>query len=210
MLTPHGSPIKSHAPCTCFACSGEVAIPAPASETGVSRRGFLRTGAVASAAGLLAGAGLALPWRALAQSAMGPDKALARLMAGNDHFVAQKLESFQEDLEILKHNTVDKQEPFAAVLSCADSRVPVELVFDESIGHIFVTRVAGNIATSEIIGSLEYGAAVLGTEVIMVLGHGSCGAVKAAIDAKAVPGQIGPTPRSRRDCCRNPRRCWPE
>jgi carbonic anhydrase len=75
-------------------------------------------------------------------------------------------------------------------LSCADSRVPVELVFDQSIGHIFVARVAGNIVTPEIIASLEYGAAVLGTKVILVMGHGNCGAVKATIQAKEVPGQI--------------------
>jgi len=75
-------------------------------------------------------------------------------------------------------------------LSCADSRVPVELIFDQSIGHIFVTRVAGNVVTSEIIASLEYGAAVLGTKVILVMGHGGCGAVKATIQAKEVPGQI--------------------
>ena len=73
----------------------------------------------------------------------------------------------------------EKQEPFAAVLSCADSRVPVEIVFDQTIGHVFVTRVAGNVATAEIIGSLEYGVAVLGTRMIMVLGHGSCGATAA-------------------------------
>lgn len=76
------------------------------------------------------------------------------------------------------------------VLSCADSRVPIELVFDQSIGHIFVTRIAGNIATSEIIASLEYRAGVLGIKVIVVMGHGGCGAVKATIQAKEVPGQI--------------------
>ncbi len=76
------------------------------------------------------------------------------------------------------------------MLSCADSRVPAELIFDQSIGHIFVNRVAGNIVTSEIIASLEYGAAVLGTKVILVMGHGGCGAVKATIQAKEVPGQI--------------------
>jgi carbonic anhydrase len=85
---------------------------------------------------------------------------------------------------------VDKQEPFAAVLSCADSRVPVELVFDQTIGHIFVTRVAGNIVTPEIIGSLEYGVAVLGVKILLVLGHSNCGAVKAAMKADTVPGQI--------------------
>ena len=100
------------------------------------------------------------------------------------------MNSFGEDLEILKAKTADKQEPFAAVLSCADSRVPVELIFDQSIGHLFVTRVAGNIATSAMIASLEYGVAVLGTRAVMVLGHANCGAVKASIEAKAVPGQI--------------------
>jgi carbonic anhydrase len=72
----------------------------------------------------------------------------------------------------------------------ADSRVPVELVFDQTIGHIFVTRVAGNVITPEIIGSLEYGAAVLGTKVILVMGHSNCGAVKATIQGNDVPGQI--------------------
>src|SRR5258708_15268153 len=100
------------------------------------------------------------------------------------------LTSFDDDLGILRQNTVAKQEPFASVLSCADSRVPVELAFDQSIGHLFVARVAGNLATSEIIGSLEYGAVVLGTKAILVMGHSGCGAVKAAMDGKAVPGQI--------------------
>ena len=76
------------------------------------------------------------------------------------------------------------------VLSCADSRVPVELVFDQSIGHVFVSRVAGNVCTPEVIASLEYGVAVLGIPVIVVLGHDGCGAVKASIEAKAVAGQI--------------------
>jgi carbonic anhydrase len=76
------------------------------------------------------------------------------------------------------------------VLSCADSRVPVELIFDQSIGQGFVTRVAGNIATTATIASLEYGVAVLGTKAIIVLGHADCGAVKATIEAKAEPAQI--------------------
>src|SRR5262249_17460983 len=75
-------------------------------------------------------------------------------------------------------------------LACADSRVPVELIFDQTIGHVFVVRVAGNIATTELIASLEYGAAVLGSKTIMVLGHSNCGAVPAAIATKPVPGQI--------------------
>ena len=78
----------------------------------------------------------------------------------------------------------------SVVLACADSRVPIELVFDQSIGHMFVTRVAGNIVTPEIIASLEYAVAVLGVKVLLVLGHTGCGAVKAAMKADAVPGQI--------------------
>jgi carbonic anhydrase len=151
------------------------------------RRGFLASGAAAVAAG----GALAFAARgARAQSALSPQAALDQLMAGNARFVRGRLDSFQEDLDILKQGTADKQEPFAAVLSCADSRVPVELVFDQSIGHVFVARVAGNIVTSELIASLEYGATVLGTKAIMVLGHEGCGAVKAAIAGKAVPGQI--------------------
>jgi carbonic anhydrase len=125
-----------------------------------------------------------------AQSNLTPDAALQELIGGNQRFAANQLTSIAHDLNILKEHTVEKQEPFAAVLSCADSRVPVELVFDQTIGHIFVTRVAGNIVTPEIVASLEYGVAVLGIKVLVVLGHSSCGAVKAAMKADAVPGQI--------------------
>jgi carbonic anhydrase len=158
----------------------------------LSRRHLLRTTVAGAAAGVLTGAGidLAAPRPALAQSVLSPEKALQALMDGNKRFVERRLTFLQEDLAMLKQNTAEKQEPFASVLSCADSRVPVELLFDQSIGHVFVNRVAGNIASSEIIGSIEYGVAVLGTRILMVLGHASCGAVKAAIAAKEVPGQI--------------------
>jgi carbonic anhydrase len=157
-----------------------------------SRRGFLQTAAGGTLAGLLTGAAmeLATPDSVRAQSTLSPDAALQELVNGNQRFTSDRLTSFEADLRILKQNTEEKQEPFAAVLSCADSRVPVELIFDQTIGHIFVTRVAGNVATSEIIASLEYGAAVLGVKVILVMGHGNCGAVKATIQAKEVPGQI--------------------
>jgi carbonic anhydrase len=135
-------------------------------------------------------AGQILRGTASAQTALSPEAALQQLIDGNGRFAEGRMTSFEEDLDILKAKTAEKQEPFAAVLSCADSRVPVELIFDQSIGHLFVTRVAGNIATSELIASLEYGVAVLGTRAIMVLGHTNCGAVKASIEAKAVPGQI--------------------
>ncbi len=153
-----------------------------------SRRRFLRTATVGSA--LTLGPLLGGPGTLLGQSTLTPDAALEELMAGNRRFVANKMTSFEHDLVILKQHTVEKQEPFASVLSCADSRVPVELLFDQTINHIFVNRVAGNVITSEVIASIEYGAAVLGTKVILVLGHANCGAVKATIQAKSVPGQI--------------------
>ncbi len=157
-----------------------------------SRRGFLKSSIAGAAAGMLAGAGLdlAAPRVARAQTKLSPEGALHEMMEGNRRFVEGRMTSFNGDLKMLKAKTVEKQEPFGALLSCADSRVPVELAFDQSIGHLFVTRVAGNVASSDIIASLEYGVAVLGTKAIMVLGHANCGAVKASITAKAVPGQI--------------------
>lgn len=152
-----------------------------------SRRGFMTAGLAVGVA--VAGSAM-LPPRASAQTTLSPDAALQALVDGNKRFVAKKLTSIGADVAALRKNTAYKQEPFAAVLSCADSRVPVELVFDQSIGQLFVARVAGNLATPEIIASLEYGAAVLGTKTILVLGHSSCGAVKAAIAGTAVPGQI--------------------
>jgi carbonic anhydrase len=128
--------------------------------------------------------------RLSAQANLSPDTALQELLAGNQRFAANKLTSIEHDLSILKEHTLEKQEPFAAVLACADSRVPVELLFDQTIGHIFVTRIAGNFVTPEIIASLEYGVAVLGVKTLLVLGHSNCGAVKAAMKADSVPGQI--------------------
>jgi carbonic anhydrase len=161
-------------------------------DTGFGRRQFLQTVLSSAAAGVAAQAGieLAAPGRLSAQTALSPDAAFQELLAGNQRFAANQLTSIEHDLTVLKERTVGKQEPFAAVLACADSRVPVELVFDQTIGHIFVTRVAGNIVTPEIIASLEYGVAVLGVKALLVLGHGNCGAVKAAMKADAVPGQI--------------------
>jgi len=159
-----------------------------------SRRKFLQI-VRGAGAGLVTAAGMEFvaPSSALAQALDTPEKALKELLAGNQRFVDLKLTSFELDLAILRNRTSESQEPFAAVLACADSRVPVELIFDATIGHIFVARVAGNFVTSEIIASLEYGAAKLGTKVILVMGHGSCGAVTAAIanaNVEPVAGQI--------------------
>jgi carbonic anhydrase len=159
-------------------------------ESGSRRREFLKLAAL-GLAGLTSPSPLALGQaRDAIQRPATPELALNLLTEGNKRFVAHNLVSFREDLEILRSNSEEHQEPFAAVLSCADSRVPVELVFDQSIGHVFVVRVAGNIATPDTIASLEYGGAVLGVKAILVLGHTNCGAVKATIAGKAVPGQI--------------------
>jgi carbonic anhydrase len=155
------------------------------------RRDLLKLGAF-GLAGLAtpSARGLYQAQREVIQRPETPEAAMNLLVEGNQRFVAQTLLSFKEDLDILKAHSAEHQEPFAAVLSCADSRVPVELVLDQSIGHLFVVRVAGNIATPDTIASLEYGAAVLGLKAILVLGHTNCGAVKATLAGKAVPGQI--------------------
>ena len=118
-----------------------------------------------------------------------PGEALAELMAGNQRFV--------EGRPVGPHRTMARvqelaaaQSPFAAVLSCADSRVPVEILFDQGFGDVFVCRAAGNIVTPELIGSLEFGTLVLGAQALVVLGHTGCGAVKATIAGQPVPGQI--------------------
>src|SRR6202034_2540492 len=120
--------------------------------------------------------------------------ALEELREGNRRFTSGRTSAYRRDLAMLQQ-TLEKQEPFAAVLSCSDSRVPVEVVFDQTIGQLFVARVAGNIVTPEIVASLEYAAAVLGTNTILVMGHSRCGAVTAAIQRKetaglSFPGQI--------------------
>jgi carbonic anhydrase len=114
------------------------------------------------------------------QSAMTPAKALDALKEGNTRFRAGT--SIQKHLPAKVKASAAGQYPFAVVLSCMDSRVPVETVFDQSIGDLFSIRVAGNVVNPDNIGSLEYAAKVIGTKLIVVLGHTNCGAVKGAID----------------------------
>ena len=159
---------------------------------GVDRRQFLQAAVAGVVAGLVAPAA---PWWSVARglttrAALTPDEALQELMTGNRRYVASRSTTMDVDLALLKKRTADKQEPFAAVLACADSRVPVELVFDQVIGQIFVVRAAGNIVTPEIVASLEYAVASLGIRALLVLGHTDCGAVKAAMKTEAVAGQI--------------------
>ncbi|MDX2165817.1 MAG: carbonic anhydrase [Deltaproteobacteria bacterium] len=154
----------------------------------LTRRGFCAYGVLAGVAASGLGAGLARAAEPL-PAADTPAAALERLRAGQARFVAGAPIAPNRDLAQLRA-VAPKQEPFAAVLACADSRVPVEVVYDQGFGDLFVVRVAGNIATAVEIASLEYSVAVLGAEVIKVVGHSNCGAVKAALAGDKVPGQI--------------------
>jgi carbonic anhydrase len=132
------------------------------------------------------------PKRVLAAplQSLHPDAALNRLMDGNQRFVQQKGEHPDQSKARMRE-VAQAQHPFAALLSCADSRVPPEILFDEGIGDLFDIRVAGNIVTPEVLGSLEYAVDILDTPLIMVLGHERCGAVTAAVQGKRLSGHIG-------------------
>lgn len=144
--------------------------------------------AVTAVAAMTSGSAVAQP----ARSAGTPDAALARLMEGNARYASGQMT--ERDFSAGRAARAQGQAPFAAILGCADSRVAPELAFDQAPGELFVVRVAGNFVTPDGLGSLEYGAAVLGTQVIMVLGHTSCGAVNATVDAlqkgNTLPGHI--------------------
>ena len=114
------------------------------------------------------------------QDALTPNNVLEDLLAGNERFVNNNMQAV--DNSALVNQTTGGQFPKAVVLSCIDSRVPVETVLDQAIGDIFVARVAGNFENTDILGSLEYSCKVAGSKVVLVLGHEACGAVKAACD----------------------------
>lgn len=111
---------------------------------------------------------------------MSPQEALDILIEGNHRFTNNL--SVSKDLLNLVMLTKDRQHPFASVLSCSDSRAPVEMLFDQALGDVFSVRLAGNIASDKCIGSLEFSSKYLGSKLIVVLGHTDCGAVKAACD----------------------------
>ena len=126
------------------------------------------------------------------QNVISPDAALERLVAGNERYVkgVARRHDFTHEREALAQG----QNPFAAILSCADSRIAPEYAFDTARGDLFVCRIAGNFASDEMVASLEYAVAVLKAPLIMVLGHGACGAVDATIkslkDAEQLPGHM--------------------
>jgi carbonic anhydrase len=148
---------------------------------GVSRRTFF-AGVAAGLAGAIVGE------QAFAQTAppkpeniLAPDDALARLLKGNERYVSGNVTSSR--FNDVRDALTKGQNPYAAILGCADSRVSPELIFDENQGDLFVTRIAGNFVTKPLLASLEYSVAVLKTPLIFVLGHTSCGAISAAVQA---------------------------
>jgi carbonic anhydrase len=117
-------------------------------------------------------------------------QALQLLLAGNQRFIQQKPQYPHQSLA-RRQQVAKAQYPFASILGCADSRVPAEIIFDQGFGDLFVVRVAGNVASDMAIGSLEYATSVLGSQLIVVLGHKGCGAVAAAMKNEILPGRIG-------------------
>jgi len=111
---------------------------------------------------------------------MSPQEAIDKLRAGNARFVSGQTRprNFQAEVRA----TAGAQYPFAVILSCLDSRQPVELLFDQGIGDVFNARVAGNVLNDDILGSLEFACKVSGSKLILVLGHSNCGAIKGAVD----------------------------
>lgn len=114
------------------------------------------------------------------QAKLTPDDIIEDFKAGNKRYLNNKLRS--RDFKTQIKNSAETQYPKAIVLSCVDSRVPVEYILDQGIGSIFVTRIAGNFANEDILGSMEFACKLAGAKVIMVMGHESCGAINAAID----------------------------
>lgn len=114
------------------------------------------------------------------QAAISPNKAIDILKEGNSRFVASKMAN--RDLLNQVNDTASGQYPFATVLSCIDSRVSAELIFDQGVGDIFSARVAGNIVNEDLLGSIEFACKLAGTKVLVILGHTACGAVKGACD----------------------------
>ncbi len=119
-----------------------------------------------------------------AEKSVPPDEALQKLMDGNKHFVKNTLTNATMSDAATRASLANSQRPYAIILSCSDSRVPPEIIFDKGLGEIFVIRVAGNIPDPIVLGSIEYAAEHLGSTLIMVLGHERCGAVTATVDAK--------------------------
>lgn len=161
----------------------------------IERRDFLKLGVTGALGMMIAGGDLLLRVEKAqaatpTQPSLDADAALQKLMAGNQRFVEHQPQYPDQSASRLQE-VAQAQHPFATVLSCADSRVPAEIIFDQGIGDIFDVRVAGNIVTPETLGSIEYAVVLLGTPLLMVLGHERCGAVTAAVQNEKLLGDIG-------------------
>ncbi|MFS8117109.1 MAG: carbonic anhydrase [Microcoleus sp.] len=122
-------------------------------------------------------------------SQITPDGAFKKLMEGNRRYVEQK-RTFPDQARSRIVEVAQAQHPFATILACSDSRVTPEIIFDQGLGDLFDIRVAGNFLDDGVLGNMEYAALELGVPLLVILGHERCGAVKAALDGKAVPGHI--------------------
>lgn len=118
------------------------------------------------------------------ETGLGAEEALERLMAGNKRYVGDRLTNQSRADAAARTAVATSQRPFAVILTCSDSRVPPELVFDQGVGELFVVRVAGNIPDPVVVGSIEYAVEHLGVGLVVVLGHERCGAVAATVEAK--------------------------
>ena len=121
---------------------------------------------------------------------MTADQALTQLQKGNERYVKGTLKHPHTDPNY-RDSLQEEQHPFAVILSCADSRVVPELIFDQGLGDLFVIRVAGNVAKDKVLGSIEYAVKFLNSKLVVVLGHESCGAVKASLGNDDPGGHIG-------------------
>jgi carbonic anhydrase len=159
----------------------------------IGRRAFLRFGAGLAAVAAFGGPVLAASGPPTSLTA---DQALGKLKEGNQRYVSSP-QACASDLAKARADVAQHQAPWATILSCADSRVPPELIFGgRNVGELFIARNAGNMADTATLGTIEYGAAALGVPLIVVLGHGRCGAVAAACEVveknTKYPGSIGP------------------
>ncbi|MBL7846988.1 MAG: carbonic anhydrase [Cyclobacteriaceae bacterium] len=126
---------------------------------------------------------------AAGQARVSPTDALARLKEGNQRFVSGKSDKPRQDLTRLKE-VAASQAPFATIVGCSDSRVPNEIIFDQGLGDLFIVRTAGQVSTYASWGSIEFAEEVLGTKLIVVMGHTRCGAVNAAVNLPELPGHV--------------------
>jgi len=156
----------------------------------ISRRNLmLKAGAGMLAASLAPAFLQAEAAKAEAISELTPNSALQKLMEGNQRYIEQK-RTFPDQARSRIVEVAQGQHPFATILACSDSRVAPEIIFDQGLGDLFDIRVAGNFLDDVVLGNIEYAALELGVPLLVILGHERCGAVKAALDGKAVPGHI--------------------